>query len=448
MQKHITTELRLARTNRIPLKQGPEIFVHAGCRSCPVNPFKTVLNGRHHLVSLSKGVSKSLRLPAFPYQVYYSDVRSLFIGPVIGILVSFLRSGDKPIRFESRMYKEIIKQARQRGVLVYLFSYQGVQKDNDLIKGVTTDNKDQWITGIYPLPDVVYNRIRRRKVERMPEIQTLLKQYGDNPCLFLFNSRYLSKWEVYAAASTTPAVSALFPLTLPFSRQNLASILEHYGQVMVKPDRGSLGKGIIKAKALPNQNFQFATSKDPLVWRTCRSIDDLYTALRQNATKPEELLLQQVVDICRLKGRIFDIRAQFQKDGDGVWVITGVAVRVAAKNRFVTHIPNGGRAENYQRVIRSIFRNPDAKTELDKQLAYICRQVPSLLEEYLEINLGIVSMDIAIDKQGRMWILEVNSKPSSFDEVNIRRNNNRLLIEYCIHVATQQKMKLTERPSL
>ncbi|MGI6435911.1 MAG: YheC/YheD family protein [Syntrophomonadaceae bacterium] len=448
MQKHIAAELKLARFKKIAAEQSPEIYVYAGNRSCPVRPLRTTLKSRHHLVSLTKGVAERLKLPASPFLIYHSDARSLCIGPVIGVLVSSLRAGGKPIRFESRMYKEMIKHARQRGGLVFLFSYHGTSKHKDLVEGVTTDNKGQWVQGVYPRPDIVYNRIRKRKIEKRPEIQALLKQYDDDPHLFLFNSRYLSKWEVYMAASTVPMVSSLFPFTLQFSRQNLEILLERYGQVLIKPDMGSLGKGIIKVQALSDRNFRFAASSAPLAWTNCRSINDLYIALRKQSAIPEDFLLQQVVDLCRLKGRIFDVRAQFQKDGMGSWVITGAAVRVAGKDQFVTHIPNGGRAEDYQRVIRRIFRHPAIKTALDDQLAYICRHVPVLLEKRLELNLGIVSMDIAIDHQGKMWILEVNSKPSSFDEVDIRRKHNRLLIDYCIHIAAQQRMELTERSGL
>lgn len=443
MQKYITAELKLAQFKKNAARQS--LYAYAGNRACPVGPVRKTLKSQKELVSLSKGVAERLKLPSFPLLVYHSDAQSLYIGPIIGVLASSLRAGGNPGRFESRIYKEMIKHARKRGVLVFLFSYRGTCRYKNLIEGVTTDEEGQWVQGVYPRPDIVYNRIRRRKIEKEPEIQALLKQYDEDPHVFLFNSRYLSKWEVYRAACTVPMVSSLFPLTLQFNRQNLETMLESYDQVLLKPDKGSLGKGIIKVVALSDKHFRFAASSDPHTWYNCRSISDLYSALKKQTVIPEDFLLQQVVDLCRLKGRVFDIRAQFQKDGTGTWVITGAAVRVAGKNQFVTHIPNGGRAENYQRVIRRIFRNPAIKTALDDQLAYICRHVPVLLEKRLELALAIVSMDIAIDLQGKMWILEVNSKPSSFDEVDIRRKHHRLLVDYCIHIAAQQKNKLTER---
>lgn len=123
-------------------------------------------------------------------------------------------------------------------------------------------------------------------------------------------------------------------------------------------------------------------------------------------------------------------------------------MRVASKGQFVTHIPNGGRAEDFNTVIRHVFPNPAVRAGIINQLEYISSHVPALLEERLGFTLAIVSMDIAIDPDGKVWILEVNSKPSHFDEPDIRRRHLQLLTDFCTYKALEQKMKLTERSSL
>ncbi len=448
MQKQIAAELKLFYRRGNAIRAIPKLFVHAGNQSIPIRPLSITLKDRFHLVRPSKGVARVLKLPILPLLVYHSSKQSLCVGPVVGVLVSNLRSTGKPIRFESRSYKELIKHGRQRGVLVYLFSQRGISPDGKSIKGATIDHKGQWVRGVYPRPDIVYNRIRKRKIENRPEIQDLLKKYKEDPRLYLFNSRYLGKWEVYMAASTVPELSALFPLTLQFSRATLKFMLERYNQVLIKPDTGSLGKGIIKVQRVPQRGFRFAASSAPLGWVSCKSIEDLYVALQRRTIEQGNFLIQELVRLSRLNGRIFDVRAQFQKDGLGSWVITGVVIRVAGKDQFVTHIPNGGRAASYWQVTRRVFRDPAVRKALDEQLSFICRYIPALLETHLDLNLGIVSMDIAIDQRGKMWVLEVNSKPSSFDERNVRRRHNRLLIDYCIHIAAERRTKLIEGPGL
>ena len=301
--------------------------------------------------------------------------------------------------------------------------------------------------GFFPRPDIVYNRIRRRSVENKPDINALLNQFEADPNLFMFNSRFLNKWEVYQAAKGAAVVAGLFPHTMLFNRRNLEAMLNSYNQVLLKPIDGSLGKGIIKITAQSNR-YYLAKSSHPTKWHKYDSLDQLYTAITEKMQVSDNFLLQRVVELCRYKGRIFDIRAQFQKDATGSWVITGAAMRVASKGQFVTHIPNGGRAEDFNTVIRHVFPNPAVRAGIINQLEYISSHVPALLEERLGFTLAIVSMDIAIDPDGKVWILEVNSKPSHFDEPDIRRRHLQLLTDFCTYKALEQKMKLTERSSL
>ncbi|HRX22151.1 MAG TPA: YheC/YheD family protein, partial [Syntrophomonadaceae bacterium] len=143
----------------------------------------------------------------------------------------------------------------------------------------------------------------------------------------------------------------------------------------------------------------------------------------------------------RHNGRIFDLRSQFQKNGEGKWILTGVGVRIAGKNRFVTHIPNGGSLADYNDII-PLFNDlaVDESQSYERQLKTIGLFIPKLLEEKLQLNLGILSMDIGIDPGGRMLILEVNSKPARFDEPYIRQRHLDNLVDYFIFL-TRKKYK-------
>jgi len=59
----------------------------------------------------------------------------------------------------------------------------------------------------------------------------------------------------------------------------------------------------------------------------------------------------------------------------------------------------------------------------------------------LGLNLAVLSMDIGIDAAGKLWIIEVNSKPASFDENDIRQRHLQLLMDYFSFVAQKNKTK-------
>ena len=65
--------------------------------------------------------------------------------------------------------------------------------------------------------------------------------------------------------------------------------------------------------------------------------------------------------------------------------MTGVGVRIAGKNRFVTHIPNGGTLAAYNDIIPSLAEIDSHNSQsFDKQLKNICLFIPKLLEEKFE----------------------------------------------------------------
>jgi len=146
-------------------------------------------------------------------------------------------------------------------------------------------------------------------------------------------------------------------------------------------------------------------------------------------------LIQQGIDLATTGKRVFDLRTEVQKNDQGKWVFTGVGVRVAAPGKYVTHVPNGGSRAEYTKVIKKVFGTTTSINEkLEQQLANITSTVPRVLEKNLGINLGILSIDIGIDKNGLMQVIEVNSKPSSFDESDIRNKHLENLNKYFIYL--------------
>jgi hypothetical protein len=139
---------------------------------------------------------------------------------------------------------------------------------------------------------------------------------------------------------------------------------------------------------------------------------------------------------------VFDLRTQVQKTGNGDWIMTGVGVRLAGRNRIVTHLPNGGSVKNYDMVVDEVFgKSPGGTEMIDSQLLKIAFQVPRTMEKQLkDIELAIMSMDIGIDQQGQLWLIEVNSKPSYFNENHIRAIHTQNLVDYFIFSALNNQV--------
>lgn len=351
----------------------------------------------------------------------------------VGVLTTANKRG-LPGGERSRLFKEMVSYGQKKDIAIYFFFARDVYWKQRKIRGFTWNGK-VWRRGIFPFPEIVYNRIRFRNIESQLHVKHLLRQLERDPAIYLFNSRFLNKWEVYKALRIRKSTAKWLPETVRFNRQTLAAMLRKYSEIFLKYSYGSLGKGIIKVKHLPHGYYAYAVAKKgAMTWKKCSSVDSLYrqlVVLSKNA-----YLVQQGIDLAQYKGQIFDLRTQFQKDGAGEWVLTGVAVRIAGKNRFVTHIPNGGRAASYTKVMDEVFgAGSMTRQQIDEQLEEIRALVPQVLEKELQLSLAVLSLDIGVDKNGRMWIIEINSKPANFDENDIRNAHWQNLMDYFIFIA-------------
>ncbi|MDD2620572.1 MAG: YheC/YheD family protein [Syntrophomonadaceae bacterium] len=354
----------------------------------------------------------------------------------IGVLTSpEMTNGGYPRGKKSKLYKEMLTYAEKRNVLVFFFYADNVDWKHQQIKGYTSAKNNRWINKVYPMPDIVYNRIRYRSIEGKMQIRNVLQKFEQNQHIYLFNSRFLNKWEIYQAMCQYPAELETFPPTALFNKQSFKEFLCKYQEVYLKPVNGSVGKGIIKVISVSDHYLYAEAQPKRIIWKKYSSFKNLYEQLKRLDVMDNQYLVQKAIDLATYDGKIFDLRSQMQKNGQGEWVLTGIAVRIAGKDRIVTHIPNGGCAASYDQVISHIFGNYPEKTEgLKSQLTRIGAQIPQILERELGIRLAVLSIDIGVDAEGKMWVIEVNSKPASFDEDDIRQKHLKFLIDYCLYI--------------
>lgn len=362
---------------------------------------------------------------------------------IVGVLTTPKRGGKYPLPIgkDARLKEEMVLTARSKGIFMFFFYAECFDKDTDKVYGhtfaVKRNGKGQWKKALFECPDIVYNRLSFRRDEAQAEVQELLDYLQHHPRIKIFNPRFLHKWEVYECLAGSSLTRDLVPETHLFCKKSLAIMLEKYPRLFIKPIDSSIGKGIIMVKRSTDRDgyeYKLACSDAPP--ENCRSGRELYLHLKQLMDLEHKYLIQKAIDLAQINGRIFDLRLQLQKDGQGAWIMTGVAVRIAAPNKYVTHVPNGGSRADYSKVIRTVFGDsPQKLNSLEKQLMTICKVIPFVLEKRLEMNFGILSIDIGLDQTGLMQIIEVNSKPASFDEDHIRKRHLDNLNQYFIFLS-------------
>lgn len=400
-------------------------------------------------VTISPRVARKLKLLEhcrYNYQIISCHPLVIRLGPIVGVLstVKISPQSGLPVGKEAKLFREMFIFAARQGIFMFLFTINGINWSKGLIKGYTciADKSAQtgpWLEKTFPFPDIVYNRLRYRHIENQPRVKKYLAKFNNAPEIHLFNSRFLEKWEIYQVLSEHMA--EILPPTQLFNKLNLAIFLRKYPEIFLKPRNSSIGKGIIKIKNVAPHGYIYSEANSSH-WERCFSLEGLYWQVKMVINNHGDYIIQKGIDMARLDGKIFDLRTQVQKDGSGNWVQTGVAVRVAAQNRFVTHIPNGGKAASYEEVMTKVFGSSEkVKDRFNLQLDNIREHVPHLLEQHLGLKLGILSIDVAVDTAGKMWIIEVNSKPAGFDEDHIRKRHLQYLIDYFLFLTRNNEVK-------
>jgi len=211
------------------------------------------------------------------------------------------------------------------------------------------------------------------------------------------------KWAKTAALRSHPGIAPHIPQTKLFTGDNLRSMLAQYGNVVIKPQRGTGGIGVAKiSRSGSGYTVTVGATK-----RHYGSFAALLGAVRR-IRRGRGYLIQRCVPLATIGGRPIDYRVKIVKEG-GAWKIRAIVGRLARKGLFVTNLCRGGtQLPAAVGISRSLSpRLAAAKKRQMRSLAYTATGV--LEQRYPGI--GQLGFDFGLDRSGKIWIFEVNTRP-------------------------------------
>jgi len=188
-------------------------------------------------------------------------------------------------------------------------------------------------------------------------------------------------------------------------------MLKRYKSIIVKPVNGMGGKGIVK---LNYDNLMLTMEKDNEAKQEI-SLNSLVESLASS----HSYIIQKWIDIRDKDNHVFDIRALVQKNAAHKWELTGMAVRRGQAFSITSNLKGGGAVFEVSPFLTKTFGAERAK-HLTKQLSRIALYIPSYLEKIYNKQLFELGIDLAVDRHGQVWIIEVNNKPGKtiFQQLN------------------------------
>ncbi|HEX6989474.1 MAG TPA: YheC/YheD family protein [Bacillota bacterium] len=325
-------------------------------------------------------------------------------------------------------YAELARVGRPRGVRVVVFRPQDVASDHRVRGYVYDGGRRRWRRAQTPWPQIVYNRVPRRSFEQRPDVQDVLQRFR-RAGVPVFNPGFLNKWTIYEILTGDPRTAGFIPPTQRVrSLDDVLRALDTWRAVYLKPVEGSLGRGIIY---VTRRQGGFACHGF-LGHRYRRGWVARWSDMERLLAYPlsrKEYVVQAAIRRSRLRGRPFDVRCLVQKGGDGAWRVVGMAARVAAPGRVLTHVPRGGERLNLRQALGESFPR-QLRQDIPGRLHAAALAAAHAIDDHYQGLFAELSVDLTLDRSGRPWILECNAKPSRFDEYGIRRRQLHHVVDF------------------
>ena len=212
-----------------------------------------------------------------------------------------------------------------------------------------------------------------------------------------------SKMKKTEALLEHPIIAQHVPETVWFDSLNLMEMLARHRVVYLKPNTGFQGNKVIRVKKVNESDcvlsYNNASKNIPLPGLS----PELETIMAKR-----KYIIQQGIDLATYKDCPFDIRMVMQKPYT-TWELTLTSVKVAPReDAVVTNVARGAQEYQLNDILQIYDQRRDPLVAL-RELVDLAHQIANILGARFPFR--IIGLDMAIDKQGRPWFIEANTKP-------------------------------------
>lgn len=258
---------------------------------------------------------------------------------------------------------------------------------------------------------MIYDRCR---IQRSSRFQQLLRFRSKYNHLTFLNRPLRNKWTIHQTFSQKSRFRQHMPETLLYqSSADLLRMLKHSPVLYIKPINGTGGRGILRIERLKDANMfdiQGRRQNRRIIPPRRVSLERLTSIVRQWCIGGR-FLVQQGIPLRLPSGRFHDYRMLVQKNSLGQWELTGMAGRVGAAHSVTSNLHGGGHAVRAEKLLREWLGNEEKAARAIQASEKLGVDAAAFLESSFG-SLCELALDLAIDREGRIFVLEVNPKPA------------------------------------
>ncbi|WLD94046.1 YheC/YheD family protein [Alkalihalobacillus sp. AL-G] len=394
--------------DQFKITEGQKIWLRFGSERVQVTCKKSPHEEAMIQIPTKLGIAHCFPIKTATYPLSYNiDLQELRLGPIIALLTEKTPNDTRLFGNVTDFSRELYTLCAEQQLPFYLFSLDDI--DNHRIHGYVLNlNGIQKVT--FPLPDVIYNRISSRNIERSDVCRSFFEQCQDLGIAY-FNDHFLSKWETHCILVELDTVAAYLPETLLYDgSDSVGKLIDKHSMVFLKPIHGREGKGIVRIQTHEADRVQLDLSSETTPLKSSLSKS---TAIKlfEDLLPKNEYIVQQGIPLLDFEGGKVDFRILCNRNEHGNWRISSTVARVSSQERFVSNLSQGAKTYTSMEMLEHFF---DKKTsqQLLRTLYEVAINVSDCISHHAGGIFGELGIDVGIDTNGHPWIIEINTKPS------------------------------------
>lgn len=255
------------------------------------------------------------------------------------------------------------------------------------------------------IPELIHNRT----IPVTPGMKTRLKRLNRVAHVFNAQNRY-SKYYIHKLLKD--AFAAHVPQSATYSKASLRKWMRRFSSIYVKPQRSSVGNGVMKLTQLGSGRWRLQLPSGSLTGTA-----SVVAARVDRLARRQPYMVQQAIALARYRGKPYDIRVSVQRAGQGAWQVTGIVGKVARKGSHVTNVARGGTVRTCSKLLRG-FASP---AHVAHEVNTLSLNIASYLGKRLR-RLADVGLDVGVDREGKPYFIELNCRDQrySFKKAGLR----------------------------
>lgn len=417
---------------RWPLNTQKPIFLQFGSQLEEVKISETP-SLKTMIIEITPALAAKLYIPfeLLPIHCLYNqEENTLKLGPIISCITNQMYHQDWKFGSMTNFFEQLANYSKLHHIFFFVHP---LLEWKEQFHGFSFQN-GEWHPHLFPTPNSIYNRISSRNFESSNVFNEFTNYLYKKEIKF-FNDKFLDKWEIHNVLSYFPEIIPYLPETTIFEDyETFADKLTRYNCIFLKPVNGSKGRQILRIEKQHDEYIVYYSSFSTETYTIFKSSYLLYKRLKERLNK-QPFLIQQGLDLIQIEDRPLDFRILVVKDRESLWKVVSSVARISPKKRMVSNLAQGGEQKRPLEVLTNLY-DENLSLQYLKLMGELAIEVAALISGSYDGLFGELGIDIALDEYGKLWIIEINSKPSKVDDnIESVRPSTKAIIAYLTHLS-------------